>query len=827
MFIFVEIMKTINQNINNIITSFIINEPEKETIDVNKIVIKNKFNNSVDYMSNYFAFIIKKYIDIENLSYVFDNVNNTKLDTYLLNIIHVPIQHYTSETLIDMINESYINSMLSIHKKLFVVLSNISFPNDASCFKKCGWYKINSENNIETKFNECSCYGLSDIDYNNKTIDVSKYDTFIGYSNDNYKLKIDNKDVYLNNGDKTIYYNNNMNGYYNIDNIHNNEYYILITLPDGFETQESIANSITKDTECEFCLYSSNNIYDSDIKWWCNGQQISTDNPDRITCKLGDYQVEQYKTYICVYCTDKQDNYIAAYYMYILDNLTDNVTDIYIMNSLYERLLFDEDEQVIYYEYYTGVSDGILYIQLKKNTIAAKKITLETVAKYEDIIRINRLDKNKFQITSELTESTEQTIVNTILYIYDYWGNKYKYSLIIYINQPCPITTIQTRSQQQTRLRQQTNIQENKIKKYNLISPVGKNHKKYILNNNINNIINNNNINLIKSRDVSANIGKTPIFNAFDDKIVENFFNKLKDNYITMTLVDLPYLYLYGVYSDDNSLNIVLKINMSTFIYDIFTTSIGIWTDDGYNFISTYNNIGTVITSDSYDEIIRYNSKLITSYDDEKITFSKEILPVNLISNKLINVNKNINNDYDTYYNRNIFTINTNKISMNSDITDYYKTDLYYSRFGYSKNNMMMYLNCPSVDIELNDDNYFDYPIIYGNYYTQYVLKKSITQPLSTTFNITNKLPFINNLTVKVMFSYTDIIDDIIANSDNSELYFNVLGSFDIDGLDKSEHVLDVSKKVKLSKGKINIYITSDKLKWCINGTNNELTYTV
>ena len=759
----------VRQNENNIITTFSINEPDNKYIDINDIIIYDDFYNSVDYNSNYFAFITKQHIDNNTVSCLVKNIINTNIDIMLLNVVRVPVQQYDKQTLINNINTSYANSLWDIHKNVYLNESTITFPSGENVISNASWYAYKHDNLIKSDLNDYTCYDTSNVDETNKLIDVSTINNTITYTTDTYTIVLNkNSEIYITNGDNSLYYNNGVS-------MPNNNYSLHIRIPNSTLTEQDILENITTGIAYEIYLTNDNNTFDNTIKWYQDDKLIATGKTNTSIQWTG--TISKYIQTIS--CKDSNDNVLAKLTLRLRNRLTaDNVMFV----SDYEQDLTSLNM----------METDSVYIQVDKNACSFKNIAINE--QYDNIM-IKQIGKNKFQFTT-----TEETLENTNITftLYDYYNNV--------ITKTLTICKQSSRTQHETmegslqfaqakRVRHETNTIKVITREPNEISKTN---------------------NTIQST-----------FNVSVDDITNMFYNKIANGVINMVILDLPVIYMFGTDVSNSNNYIVLKLNMNSFVYTIYSTSNKITTGN-YTFTSSNNQYGLLMITNTLEEVIKQNVKLITSYDDTKITFSEKLLPVNIISNKHTHINKHVNNSYWAYINKTAFTITNNEITLLNTDKDYYTNNLFFTSFGYTKHNTMTYLNEPTYTITINDDTVFDYPVIYGNYFMQYIMKDNNILTLSNEYKISNRQSFINNAFIKVLYSYIDDIDNIINNThDISNVYFNMLSSFEITNTNKSEHKLNVSKRVNLSNGKINIYIISNRLKWCINGKDNMLTYSM
>ena len=751
----------IRQNENNLITSFSINEPANKYVNINDIIIYDDFYNSVDYNSNYFAFITKRHIDNNTISYFVKNIINTNTDIMLLNVVRVPVQQYDRQTLINNINASYVNSIWDIHKNVYLNESTIMFPTNDNSISNTLWYSYKHDNLIKADLNDYICYNMSNVDETNKTIDVSTINNTINYTTGTYTMTLNrNREIFITNGNKSLYYNNGVHTL-------NNNYSLHITIPNSTLTEEDILENITTGITYNVYLTSEDNIFDNNIKWYLDNTQIKDTDTNAYSVSI-DWDSIGSKYIQTISCKDSNDNVLAKSTLRLRNRLTaDNVMFVSDYEQGLTSLNLSETNSV--------------YVQVDKNSCSFKNVAIN---EQYDNITIKQIGKNKFQFTT-----TEETLNDTDITftLHDYFNNVITKTLTI-CKQPSETQQTNTFEEKHANTRNETYA------------------------------------------DVVNSVNDTTsqtVFNVFADDINTKFYDKIANGVINMVVLDLPIIYMFGTDASNSGKYIVLKLNMNSFVYTIYSTSNKIITGN-YKFISSNDQYGVLMVNNTLEKVIKQNVKLITSYGDDKITFCEELLPVNIITNKHMRVNKRVNNNYWAYVNRTLFTITNNEMTLMNANNDFYVNNLHYTSFGYVKHNTMSYLNAPTHTITMDDDTVFDYPVIYGNYFMQYIMKGNNTLTLSNEYKISNRQSFINNAFIKVLYSYVDDIDNIVNNThDISNIYFNVLSSFEITDTNKSEHKLNISKKVNLSKGKINIYIITNKLKWCISGKDNVLTYSM
>ena len=759
-FIFVKMSNIVRQNENNLITTFSINEPNNKYVNINDIIIYDDFYNSVDYNSNYFAFITKQHIDNNTISYFVKNIINTNTDIMLLNVVRVPVQQYDRQTLINNINTSYVNSIWDIHKNVYLNESTIMFPTNENAISNALWYSYKHDNLIKADLNDYICYDMSNVDETNKAIDVSTINNTINYTTETYTMVLNkNREIYITNGDRSLYYNNGVHTL-------NNKYKLHITIPNSTLTEEDILENITTGITYNIHLTSESNTYDNNILWYLDNIQIKDNDTNAYSVSIHWDSIGS-KYIQVVSCKDTDGNILSKQTLRLRNKLTAN--DI-IFVSDYEQTISSLN---------LSETDSV-YVQVDKNSCSFKSIA---ISEQYDNITIKQIGKNKFQFTT-----TEETLNDTDITftIHDHFNNVITKTLTICKQ---PVTTDNLRL---------------------LVEHTDTHNEAYA------DVVNR-----------ADNTMAQTVFNVFSDDINNRFYDKIANGVVNIVVLDLPIIYMFGTDASNSGKYIVLKLNMNSFVYSIYSTSNEIITGN-YKFTSSNNQYGVLMVNNTLEKVIKQNVKLITSYGDDKITFSEELLPVNITTNNHMRVNKRVNNNYWAYVNRTLFTITNNEITLMNADDDYYTNNLHYTSFGYVKHNTMSYLNAPTHTITMDDDTVFDYPVIYGNYFMQYIMKGNNTLTLSNEYKISNRQSFINNAFVKVLYSYVDDIDNIVNNThDISNIYFNALSSFEITDTNKSEHKLNISKRVNLSKGKINIYIITNKLKWCISGKNNILTYSM
>lgn len=782
MFIFVKMSHIAEQN-NNIVTTFSINEPDNKYVDINTITLYNYFNNCVDYNSNYFAYLTKRRINKYEPSYIFNNVNNTNTEITLLNIVRIPVKEYDKQGLIDALNTMYVNSMLCLHKDIYISEASVLFTIDKDRNEYLKWYRYKYDNSIVPEFNLFNCYNSSNIDEMNKTIDVSKVNNVIKYlMNGTNIILSNNRELRLTNGDKTIYYNNNVS----LDD----SYEIHVKLLSRFETEEEQLNNMVGEARTYYTFYltNTNNKYPNVIKWYkvinTTETEIKTSPPYlEINTKfsLSD-QESQFQQIIC-------RNDLGE----LLASLTFRIR---VPLSSGDIISVDKNNNTITETKPLNIQiNNIFYFQTGSNVSSHFKNI--TVIDTPDNINIEQLGINCFRVTTML-ETIEQT-QRIVFKIFGYY-NFDTVTTSIYIIKQQPIGLL-TNSLINNTIQQEETTYDNNIINYYIATT-------------INNTI-------------------TTRYSAFDEDIETNFFNKLKNGVVGFVSLDLPnYIYMSGVNGENENEFFILKINLETFDYKIYSTTFPIKYGE-YSFISSNNNYGILMLNNTFDELVRQNIKLIThynvgdNYDINKISFRENLLPINIMSNQQTDINKHPYYGYQTYVQNNLFNIDNNNIYMNKNV-HYYNKYCYYSSFNYVKHNAMNYLNKVEQTIRFDDAFVYEQPIIYGNYFMQYILKNDMSCSLSSRYNIITYQPFINNMFIKVMFTYLDDVDNIVNNNhDIGTTYFNTLATFEINDVNKSVYNLNVSKRVNISHGKINIYIISNKLKWCNSGNNNELTYSI
>ena len=197
-------MKTVQQNINDFVVSFDIEEQDSKNIMVKDIVINNDFINTVDYCSNYFSFISNIIINENTPNYIFNKILNTNTNISLFNVLRIPVKYYKDENeIIEQINMSYFESMLNLHKKIFVNKSDIKYQfNDTQIISKpC--YLFKNKNYVCKQLNNYTTYDLSLISNNahDKIIYSNISDKIYKFSTDKYRFNINN-DIYISNNNK-------------------------------------------------------------------------------------------------------------------------------------------------------------------------------------------------------------------------------------------------------------------------------------------------------------------------------------------------------------------------------------------------------------------------------------------------------------------------------------------------------------------------------------------------------------------------------------------------------------------------------------------------
>ena len=308
-----------------------------------------------------------------------------------------------------------------------------------------------------------------------------------------------------------------------------------------------------------------------------------------------------------------------------------------------------------------------------------------------------------------------------------------------------------------------------------------------------------------------------------------DFFSKIKDEKIIAVIVDLPNIYMYGEDKNttDNPQYVVLSLNMETFVSNIYNSKFLPYIDDKYYLSSNNDNFGLFFTADTFETLARNDIKLIKSYDGNTIEFLDNIVPVNVKNTKKFDFNKNVNYEYTASINNAIFSIQDNVITKTNNINDYYTNNLFWTLFNNTYGSSVMnYLYIPEYEVEYDEKYIFSEPLVYCNYFMQYLMTSPTTFELKKDWKVIRKQSFITNLNVKVLYTYLEDIDTIINNmTDSNMLYFNELTNKDINIVNDKQHVIEVNKEVNLLNGKVKIYVITDKLKFCVIGKNNYLTY--
>ena len=775
----------VRQNENNLITTFTIDEPNKQYVNINDIIIYNDFYNSVDYNSNYFAYITSKHIDNNNPSYMFNTVNNTNTNISLLNIVRVPVQQYSRQTLIDNINASYINSLWDIHKRAYVNESTITYPSDENIISNSLWYSYRYDNIIKPELNAYTCYDISNIDTTNYSIDVSTSNNTIKYTADNYTMVLNgNREIYISNGDNSLYYNSNTPIV--------NKYELHIRTSDKTMSEADILENITTNITYHLYLTSANDTFTDKVVWYNDDKQLS--QPDSVYDMPVIYNSAISKYIVSYTCKDTDGNTLAKLTLRLRNRLTEqNIKFVSDYEGSIDKLNLAETDSV--------------YVQVDKDSCSFKSINVS--GQYENI-NIDQTGKNKFTFTTPLDSLEDTTITFTLR---DYYNNVITKTLTIYKD-----TSAQTRENQGLTQGENQGLTQGESQGLTQGESQGltQGESQGLAND--------------EDKEMTRAATYTPTYKVFDDAINSGFFSKITNGVISMVIIDLPIIYMFGVDASNSGNYLVLKLDMDTFIYKVFSTSTKPMTGN-YTFTSSNNRYGLLLVGESLEEIIKQNHKLITSYDDNTITFSEDLLPVSIVSNhNSTRINKRTNDNYYAYTNTSTFAISNSEITLlNIDSQRILASNnLFFTSFGYVKHNTMTYLNIPTQTIVLDNNTVFNYPVIYGNYVIQYLLKDTTPRTLTNKYKVVNRQSFINTISLKVLYSYVDDLDNVVNNiHDITNVYFNVLASFEIADTNKTEHRLNVSKRVSLSKGKINIYIISNKLKWCVCGKDNVLTYSI
>ena len=737
-------MYEISENDSTIATSFTI-EADADDVYIDKLTIYNDFRNSVDYNTNYFAFITKQHIAQITANHIFDNIIQTTRDVSLLNIVRIPVKKYTVDDIIDAINVAYIDSMLNIHERNYTNTSTLSFPinPDGYVIKDILTYK--HDNTILPLLNDYQTY--NDTSIVGKTIDISTIQKTFIYSTDVYTIKLtNNSEIHLINGDKYVYYNANRP-------LKNNTYEIHMDVPSNFSNEDELLNNLLFDTQYTFHFVNNNNTYANNFDWFSNNTtQLHNNNTTYLPFTFNQQQTSVQSLSIKNTIT----NEVLTTLNVIVKNKWTSSRDIFITEEFEDRI--DNDDFTIY-------DTTVIYFKTSQFKLPIKTVECTTEPPINGV-RIEKITDTSYRLTKG--ENTDDQILEFVCI--DYYGNTRTVSLTIKFSQE-PITRANTLA--------------------------------------------------ITPRDVNSS---GVVWDVWSEDMKNNFFEKITNNIVTAVIVDLPNIYLCG---SDGTNTIMANINMETFMYAVYESPNKITINTTYNITNSDDYFGVLFVKESMYEFARKNTKLITSYENNNITFFDNIRPVNIIDELKHDINTHPFYDYTCYLNNNIIHYENNEMTVNQNIEyNHYRQEQYYSSFGLSKRNVMYYLNIPDETFTMNKDTVVDTPLIYGNYFKQYIMRTNPINNLLTSFKVLTTKQFLKRFSLKVIYTYMNDIDTLINNIRNTQnIYFNILKEVNISNEDNK--VVEINKTVKLGNKKIHIFVISDQLKWCIEGKDCVLTYSI
>ena len=274
-----------------------------------------------------------------------------------------------------------------------------------------------------------------------------------------------------------------------------------------------------------------------------------------------------------------------------------------------------------------------------------------------------------------------------------------------------------------------------------------------------------------------------------------------------------------------------------------------------YMIVSNNNKFTVIYSKNIADKILVNNLKIISNYDEETniIEYNDEIIPVRInteLYSNLNSPNKNINQStlYNTEITKPCINIINNEITAATDTKLYTKeinNNFYYNSFNCIRSSIMDYILIPSYTITINTDSIFSInnqfnAIVKGNKYIVYVYINQTVLSNLTNSDVNmdalifknydylngNRINFYNQMKLKVCYTYSNKLDDLLNNTANyNNVVFNVLVEDGDYKTNENQYIIKVNKNITLTDSGVTIYITTDKFQYPFLSTLSMIKY--